>query len=100
MPEEMTQSWQTMTAGAHPWEGLPFIAGGRTEINAMVNMKDVAAGKTDIGYTLTLNAANGQLATKDDDLSQLEDSGRGGINGPDLAATPPTDARQPHAHHC
>ena len=55
MPEEIVRSWRTMTTSTHPWEGVPFITGGRTEINAMVNIKDVSAGKTNIGYTLTLN---------------------------------------------
>lgn len=63
LPEEVARSWQTMSAGTHPWEGQPFIAGGRTEINAMVNMKEVAAGKTNVGYTMTLSAASSQLAT-------------------------------------
>jgi serine protease Do len=62
-PEEMARSWQTMTAGAHPWEGVPYIAGGRTEIGAMLNMKNVAAGKTNVGYTMSLNAGTSQLAT-------------------------------------
>jgi hypothetical protein len=32
------------------------------EINAMVNMKQLAAGKTNVGYALTLNSENGQLS--------------------------------------
>ena len=60
MPEEIARSWQTMTTGAHPWDGAPFLSGGRSEINAMVNMKDVAAGKTSTGYTMTLNAEGAQ----------------------------------------
>jgi serine protease Do len=63
MPEETARLWQTMTGGAHPWEGVPFITAGRTEINAMVNMKDAAAGKTNVGYTITLNSEGNQPAT-------------------------------------
>ena len=61
MPEETAQSWRTMTAGTHPWEGVPFGTGGRTEVNAMVNMKDVAAGKTNVGYTMSLSYEGSQL---------------------------------------
>lgn len=56
MPDEIAQSWRAMTTGAHPWEGVPFLFGGRSEINAMMNMKDVAAGKANVGYTMTLNS--------------------------------------------
>ncbi len=64
MPEEFTRSWHTMSTGAHPWEGAAFLAGGRTECNAMVNAKDVAARKTNIGYTLSLNAEGTQPLNK------------------------------------
>ena len=64
MPEEMAHSWQTMTTGAHPWEDVPFLAGGRTEINAMMNMKDVAAGKANVGYTMSLNTEGSQPVSK------------------------------------
>jgi len=64
LPEEYTQSWRTMTMGTHPWEGSPFSYGGRTEISAMMNMKDVAAGKTNIGYTMTLNSEGVQTVGK------------------------------------
>ena len=64
MPEENARSWQTMVSGTHPWEDVPFNTGGRTEINAMVNMKDAAAGKTNIGYTMTLNSDGTQPATR------------------------------------
>lgn len=64
MPEEWMQSWRTMSTGTHPWEGVAFLSGGRSEINAMVNMKDVAAGKSNIGYTLTLNYDGIQLVNK------------------------------------
>ena len=45
LPEEIAQSWRTMSMGTHPWEGVPFLYSGRSEINAMMNMKDVAAGR-------------------------------------------------------
>jgi serine protease Do len=64
MPEDITHSWRTMTTGAHPWEGVPFLYEGRTEINEMVNMKDVAAGKTDVGYTMSLNSEGNQPISK------------------------------------
>jgi serine protease Do len=63
MPEEMTQSWRTMTTGTHPWEGVPFLTGGRTEINAMINVKNISAGKANVGYTMTLNSEGNQLAS-------------------------------------
>jgi serine protease Do len=64
MPEEIARSWRTMSTGTHPWEGAPFVTGGRTEINAMVNMKDVAAGKSNVGYTMSLNSEGAQPASK------------------------------------
>jgi len=64
MPEEIARAWQTMSTGSHPWEGAPFIAGGRTEINAMANMKDLAAGKTNVGYTISLNSEGTQPVNK------------------------------------
>lgn len=64
MPEGITQSWQKMITGAHPWEGVPFTFNGRTEIDAMVNMKDVAAGKANVGYTMTLNSEGVQPSNK------------------------------------
>jgi serine protease Do len=64
VPEETAQAWRTMTTGAHPWEGVPFTYSGRTEIGAMFNMKDVAAGKTNIGYTMTLNSDGVQTINK------------------------------------
>jgi hypothetical protein len=62
MPEETVRSWRTMVTSAHPWERVPFVTGGRTQINAMLNVKDVAAGKSNIGYTLTLDSEGIQPA--------------------------------------
>jgi serine protease Do len=64
MPEEIARSWRTITTGTHPWEGAPFTTGGRTEINAMANMKNFAAGKTNVGYTMSLNSEGTQPAYK------------------------------------
>jgi len=64
MPEELTQVWRTMTTGAHPWEGTAFVASGRTEINALINRNDVVAGKTDVGYTMSLNVEGTQPVDK------------------------------------
>jgi serine protease Do len=64
MPEEMVRSWRTMSTGAHPWESVPFTTGGRTEINSMVNLKDISAGKTNVGYTMSLNADGAQTIGK------------------------------------
>ena len=64
MPEEIARSWRTITTGTHPWEGVPFVTGGRTEINAMANMKGFAAGKTNVGYTMSLNSEGTQPANK------------------------------------
>jgi serine protease Do len=63
LPEEMERHWQEMTKEAHPWEGMPFLSGGRTEINAMMNAKAVAAGKA-VGYTMTLNSEGSQPVNK------------------------------------
>jgi serine protease Do len=60
MPEDITRSWRVMATGGHPWEGVPFSSGGRTEINEMINMKELAAGKSTVGYTMTLNAEGTQ----------------------------------------
>ena len=64
MPEEITRSWRTMATGTHPWEGVPFPSSGRTEINEMINMKEVAAGKATVGYTMTLNSEGTQPEKK------------------------------------
>jgi serine protease Do len=64
MPEEITRSWRTMATGAHPWEGVPFLSGGRTEINEMINMKTVATGKASVGYTMSLNSEGSQPEKK------------------------------------
>ena len=64
MPEETARAWQSMSTGGHPWEGVAFVTGGRTEINAMANMKDLAAGKTNVGYTMSLNSEGIQPANK------------------------------------
>jgi serine protease Do len=64
MPEEFARSWRTMTTGTHPWEGAAFLFNGRAEINAMMNMKDVAAGKTNVGYTMTLSSEGAQSASR------------------------------------
>jgi serine protease Do len=73
MPEDVAHSWRTMTTGAHPWEGIPFLYEGRTEINEMVNMKDVAAGKTNVGYTMSVNSEGTQPITKmKNELSALQ----------------------------
>jgi serine protease Do len=64
MPEEVARSWRTITTGTHPWEGVSFVTGGRTEINAMANMKNFAAGKTNVGYTMSLNSEGTQPANK------------------------------------
>jgi hypothetical protein len=64
MPEDIVRNWRSMTTGAHPWEDVPFMAAGRTEINAMVNVKEVAAGKANVGYTMSLNFEGTQPAAK------------------------------------
>jgi len=64
LPEELVRSWQTMAAGLHPWEGVAYANAGRTEINAMTNQKDVAANRTNIGYTLTLSVDGTQSTAK------------------------------------
>lgn len=73
MPEEIARSWQTMTTGTHPWDGVPLMTGGRSEINAMFNMKEVAAGKTNIGYTMSLNTeGSSPIAKMKNELSALQ----------------------------
>jgi hypothetical protein len=62
LPDVWVRSWRTMSTGAPTWDGVPFLKEGRTEIDAMVNVKDLAAGKTNVGYALTLNSESGQLA--------------------------------------
>jgi serine protease Do len=64
IPEEIARSWRTITTGTHPWDGVPFLTGGRTEIDAMANMKDFAAGKTAVGYTISLNSEGTQPVNK------------------------------------
>jgi hypothetical protein len=64
VPEEISRSWRTITTGTHPWEGIPFVTGGRSEINAMANMKEFAAGKTTVGYTISLNSEGTQPANE------------------------------------
>ncbi len=50
-----------------------FLYGGRSEINAMMNIKDIAAGKTNVGYTMTLNTEGIQPVNKmKSDFSALE----------------------------
>jgi serine protease Do len=73
LPEDVAQSWRTMTGGTHPWEGVPFITQGpRKEINAMVNRKDVAAGKSNVGYTMTLSGEGAQLQVIGSQFRDLE----------------------------
>ena len=62
MAEETTRFWHTLASGAHPYEGSPFMSAGRTEINSLVNLKDVAAGKATVGYTMSLNCEGAQPA--------------------------------------
>jgi serine protease Do len=59
-PEETARSWQSLTAGTHPWDGIPFMVSGRSEINSMVNAKDFAKGKTVVAYSMSLNAEGPQ----------------------------------------
>lgn len=61
---EVTRSWRTMIRGAHPWERVAFRYNGRTEINALMNAKDIAAGKAKVGYTMTLNSEGAQPVNK------------------------------------
>jgi len=73
LPEDIARSWRTMTTGAHPWDGVPFFTGGRSEIDAMLNMKAAAAGKTNVGYTMSLSCeGNQRIATMKSDLSALQ----------------------------
>jgi serine protease Do len=64
MPNDVVRPWWAIASGTHPWEGVPFVSAGRTEINAMVNRKEYLALKTTIGYTLTLNSEGTQPASK------------------------------------
>jgi serine protease Do len=73
MPEEVVRSWQSMTTGTHPWEGVAYVSSGRTEINAMMNVKNVAAGKTNVGYTMAFSTEGTESPYKmKSDLSTLE----------------------------
>jgi hypothetical protein len=73
LPEDIKRVWQTKVTGAHPWDGVPFMSAGRSEINAMVNMKDVVAGRTDIGYTMTLSSEGAQpIGKMKSEFSALE----------------------------
>jgi serine protease Do len=73
LPEETLRTWQSMTSATHPWDGVPFVAAGRTEINAMMNPKNAANGKSDIGYTMTLSSEGIQPVNRmKSDFSSLE----------------------------
>jgi serine protease Do len=63
LPEEVTRHWQSMTAGSHPWEGSPYLAAGRSEINALLNAKEIVAAKKNVGYSMTLNVEGNQPAS-------------------------------------
>jgi serine protease Do len=64
MPEDFTRLWSSMTTAIHPWDGAAYLTGGRSEINAMVNAKEIVTGKNRVGYTLTLNLEGTQLVNK------------------------------------
>lgn len=73
VPEETARAWQLVSTGSHPWDGVPFVSGGRSEINAVVNTKDFAAGKGIIGYTMTLNCEGVRLIDRmKSDFSALQ----------------------------
>jgi serine protease Do len=54
-PQEASQFWRAITVGTHPWDAVPFMTSGRTEINEMARTKYFAADKVTVGYTMTLN---------------------------------------------
>lgn len=60
MPEESAARWRTLTTSTHPWDGEPFMTGGRTETDQLANLADVVAGKTTIAYEMTLNVEGPQ----------------------------------------
>ncbi len=63
MPEDTTLAWQKMATAAHPWDGVPFGASGRTEVSAMQFRKGNGAS-AQVGYTVTLNCDGPQSPGK------------------------------------
>jgi hypothetical protein len=60
LSEEFMNRWRTMSSGAHPYNATAYTVSGMSRIEAMVNATDVNAGKSHVGYTLTVTAAGEQ----------------------------------------
>jgi len=60
LPEEFANRWRVMTAGGHPFNATAYTVSGSSHIEALVNAKDVNAGASNVGYTLTVTAAGEQ----------------------------------------
>lgn len=56
LPEEFATRWKAMTTGIHPYDSVAFVGPGDVRIEMVANAKDVAAGRSNMGYTLMVGA--------------------------------------------
>jgi hypothetical protein len=60
LPEEFANRWRVMTTGGHPFNATAYTVSGSSHIEVLVNAQDVNAGRSNVGYTLTVTAAGEQ----------------------------------------
>jgi S1-C subfamily serine protease len=56
LPDSFANHWRDVATGVAPFDGTPRSVNGRTEIMALVDAKEVAAGRSSVGYTIAVNA--------------------------------------------
>ena len=60
LPESINNRWRVMIGGGHPFDSNVAVVNGDSQIEALVNAKEVKAGHSDVGYTLRLTVAGVQ----------------------------------------
>lgn len=60
LPETMNNHWHVMTGGGHPYDSRASVVNGDSRIQALVNAKEVNAGRSNIGYSLMISVAGVQ----------------------------------------
>jgi serine protease Do len=54
LPNAFTDRWHNLETGAHPYTAIAYTMNGNTRIEAVANAKKVAAGESQIAYTVTV----------------------------------------------